>query len=89
MFTLTDALLIAVLALLGVLIFLALKRGRIEPKDTKSAVSSVWKDSGVQEQIGRLSVYADDILKDYSALDQMLRVPEEWGRLARSPCRAS
>ena len=77
MITVTEVLLAAVIILLFVLIYLALKRGKIEPKDIESAISIVWKDSGLDEQVGRLTAYAQDIRDDYRSLDQMLRVPVE------------
>ena len=81
MITLTEALLAAVLVFLIVLIYLVLRRGRIEPGDIELAVSSVWKDSGLDQQVGKLEVYAQDIRRDYRSLDQMLRVPAARGSL--------
>jgi DNA recombination protein RmuC len=77
MITITEVLLAIVIILLGVLIYLVLKRGRIEPRDLESAISSVWKVSGLDEQIGKLMVYAQDIRSDYRSFEQMLRVPIE------------
>lgn len=77
MMTKTEVLLAIVIVLLVVLIYLVLKRGKIEPKDIESAISSVWKGSGLDEQIGKLAVYAQDIRDDYRSLEQMLRVPIE------------
>lgn len=77
MITITEVLLAVVIILLGVLIYLVLKRGRIEPRDIESAISSVWRGSGLDEQIGKLTAYAQDIRNDYRSLEQMLRVPIE------------
>jgi DNA recombination protein RmuC len=77
MITITEVLLAVVIVLLVVLIYLVLKRGRIEPRDIESAISGVWKASGLDEQIGKLTVYAQDIRNDYRSLEQMLRVPIE------------
>jgi len=72
-----EILLAVVIGLLLVLICLVLKRGRVEPKDIEFAISSVWKESGLDEKIGRLATYAEDIRDDYRSLEQMLRVPIE------------
>jgi DNA recombination protein RmuC len=79
--TLTEALLAAVLILLIVLIAVVLKRGGVGSRDVELAISSVWKDSGLDEQVGKLAVYAHDIRSDYRSLDQMLRVPAARGSL--------
>lgn len=77
MVTITEVLLAVVIVLLLVLIYLVLKGGRVEPKDIESAISSVWQESGLDEKIGKLAVYAQDIRDDYRSLEQMLRVPVE------------
>ncbi|TEU17504.1 MAG: DNA recombination protein RmuC [Anaerolineales bacterium] len=77
MITITEVLLAVVIVLLLVLLYLVLQRGRVEPKDIESAISSVWKESGLDEKIGRLATYAQDIRDDYRSLEQMLRVPVE------------
>lgn len=66
-----------VIVLLIVLLYLVLKRGQVEQKDIEFAISSVWRESGLDEKIGRMATYAEDIRNDYRALDQMLRVPVE------------
>ncbi len=73
--TITNVLLTVVIGLLLVLVYLVIKRGRVKPKDIELAISSVWQESGLDEKIGRLTTYAEDIRNDYRALDQMLRVP--------------
>ena len=77
MITITEILFVVVIVLLLILLYLVLKRGRVEPKDIEFAISSVWKESGLDEKIGRLATYAEDIRNDYRSLDQMLRVPVE------------
>lgn len=77
MITITEILFLVVIVLLLILLYLVLKRGRVEPKDIEFAISSVWKESGLDEKIGRLATYAEDIRNDYRSLDQMLRVPVE------------
>ena len=73
--TITNVLLTVVIGFLLVLVYLVIKRGRVKPKDIELAISSVWQESGLDEKIGRLTTYAEDIRNDYRALDQMLRVP--------------
>jgi len=77
MITTTEVLLAVIIVLLFVLVYLVLKRGKVEPRDIEFAISSVWKESGLDEKIGRLATYAEDIRNDYRSLDQMLRVPVE------------
>ncbi len=73
--TITNVLLTVVIVLLLILVYLVIKRGQVKPEDIESAISSVWQESGLDEKIGRLTTYAEDIRNDYRALDQMLRVP--------------
>jgi DNA recombination protein RmuC len=73
--TITNVLLTVVIVLLLILVYLVIKRGKVKPKDIELAISSVWQESGLDEKIGRLTTYAEDIRNDYRALDQMLRVP--------------
>ena len=73
--TITNVLLTVVIVLLLILVYLGIKRGHVKPKDIELAISSVWQESGLDEKIGRLTTYAEDIRNDYRALDQMLRVP--------------
>ncbi len=75
--TTTEILLAVIIVLLLVLLCRVFKRGRVEQKNIESAVSSVWKESGLDEQIGRLAAHAEDIKRDYRALDRILRVPIE------------
>ena len=80
----TDVLLAVVIAILLVLVVMSLmliywvlRRGRVKPEDIESAISSVWIESGLQERVGELATYAQDIRSDYRSLEQMLRVPVE------------
>ena len=73
--TITNVLLTVVIVLLLILVYLVIKRGQVKPEDIELAISSVWQESGLDEKIGRLTTYAEDIRNDYRALDQMLRVP--------------
>jgi DNA recombination protein RmuC len=77
MITITEVLIAVVIVLLLVLIYLVLQKGRVEPKDIESAISSVWVKSGLGEKIGELTAYAQDIKGEYRSLEQMLRVPTE------------
>lgn len=73
----TEILLVTIIVLLFVLIFLVSQKTKIDSKDIETAVSSAWQKSGLDEKIGRLATYAEDIRNDYKSLDQMLRVPTE------------
>ncbi len=66
-----------VILLLVVQVYVILRRGRVEPKELESAISSAWLKSGLDEKIGRIGTYAKDIRDDYRSLEQMLRVPKE------------
>lgn len=77
MVSITEVLLGVIIILLLALLYLVLKRGKVEPRDIELAISSVWKESGLDEKIGRLETYAQDIRKDYRTLEQMLRIPVE------------
>lgn len=75
--TLTEALLAVVIILLLVLIYLTSEKGRIKPQDIQLAITSIWKESGLDEQVGRLTTCAEDIRREYRSLETMLRVPVE------------
>ncbi len=77
MVPLTHVLLAVVIVLLLIILSLVLKRKQMESEDIESAVSSAWYKSGIDEKIGRLTIYAQDIRNEYRVLDQMLRVPIE------------
>jgi len=76
-----EILLGIIVVLLILLIFLSLKKGKVEPKDVESAISSAWIKLGLSETIGNLKTYAEDIRKDYRSLDQILRMSTERGFL--------
>ncbi len=75
MVSITDVLLGVIIILLLILLYLVFKRGKVEPKDIESAFLGVWKD--LDERIGRLETYAQDIREHHRALEQMLRTPSE------------
>ena len=77
---LAEILLVVIVALLVVLIFLVLKRKRVELKDIEAAVSITWARLGLGEKIGTLTTYARDIRDGYRSLEQMLQAPK--GRAA-------
>jgi len=68
----TEILLAVVIILLLFLIFLIYRGGRIE-----SALLKAWKESGLDESVGSLSIYARDIRETHKSIEQMLRVPKE------------
>ena len=72
-----EILLAVVIVLLVMLLYLALKGRRVESKDVEYAISNVWVRSGLDQKIGMLTTYAQDIRDDYRSLEQMLRVPTE------------
>ncbi len=59
------------------MIYLFLLKGKVDPKDLQNAISSAWRDSGLDNSVGTLTTYAEDIRRDYRSIDQMLRVPKE------------
>lgn len=78
---LIEILLGTIILLLIILIFLIIKKGKIEPTDIESAVSNTWIKLGLDEKVGTLATYASDIRNDYRSLETMLRVPTERGTL--------
>ena len=73
----TDVLLIIVIILLITLIFLISKRGEIEPTIIESAISRVWKESGLDQRVGEITTHAQDMRESHRSIEQMLRVPKE------------
>jgi DNA recombination protein RmuC len=73
----TEILLAAVLVALIVLIFLIVRTKRFKPEDVKKTLSDIWNESGLANNVGTLTICAQDIRKDYRSLEQMLRVPKE------------
>lgn len=84
----TDILLAAVLVALIVLIFLIVKTKRIKSEDVKQTLSNIWSESGLEQKVGMLTTYAQDIRKDYRSLEQMLRVPKERASLGEMSLEA-
>jgi len=78
---LVEILLGIIIVLLIILIFLVLKKGKVEQKDVESAVSNSWIKLGLDEKVGRLTTYASDIRDNYRSLETMLRVPTQRGAL--------
>ena len=74
-----EILLIVIVLLLLLLIFLIHRdrRGRIETRDIESAMSKVWRESGLDEKVGELTTQARDIRESHRSIEQMLRVPKE------------
>jgi len=78
---LVEILLVVIVILLVALIVMVSKRGEVEPKEVETAISSVWIKLGLEEKVGMLTTYAQDIRDSYRSLEQMLRVPVERGSL--------
>ena len=74
---LTQILLIVVIILLLVLILLVLRGRGVKPRDVEDAVSSTWTKLGLDEKVGRLTIYTQDIRDYHRSIEQMLRVPKE------------
>ncbi|MGQ9483365.1 MAG: DNA recombination protein RmuC [Chloroflexus sp.] len=77
MISITELLLIIITLLLLVLIYKVFRQSSIDSGDVEQAITNVWQQSGLAEQVSRLKVYAEDIRSDYRKLDQMLRSPQE------------
>lgn len=63
------------------MLYILLKRPSTDPIQLESALSKSWLQLGLDEKIGHLTTYAQDIRDDYRALDQMLRLPTARGAL--------
>ena len=70
-----------IVILLAVIVYLLFRKGNHNSHELEAAVSSTWLKLGLDEKVGRLELYADQIQRDYRALDQMLRVPTARGHL--------
>lgn len=75
----TEILLGIIILLLIVLIFLSLKKVKVEPQDIESAIFRVWKESGLSDKVGELAIHAREIKEAHKSIEQMLRVPAERG----------
>lgn len=71
-----EILLVLIVILLLILVYFV-RKVRVEPRDIETAFFGVWRDSGLDEKIGALTVHAEEIKQDYRSLDKMLRVQVE------------
>ena len=71
------ALLLIVVAILSVLTILVFRRARIQSRDIEPAVAKAWHDSGLDQRLGQLTKYAQEIQDAHRSVEQMLRVPKE------------
>ncbi len=69
------------LIILGFLVILIiiLKRSEIKPENLEAIILKIWKDSGLNEKIGELTVQVREIKEMHKSIEQMLRVPSERG----------
>ncbi|BER92186.1 DNA recombination protein RmuC [Atrimonas thermophila] len=75
----TEVLLGIILFLLILLVFVLLKKTRVETQDIESAIFRVWKESGLSDKVGEVATYAREIKEIHTSIEQMLRVPVERG----------
>ncbi|MFH1383013.1 MAG: DNA recombination protein RmuC [Chloroflexota bacterium] len=75
------ALAIIGLVLLVVLIFMVLRIKVLQTRDIEMAVSSSWRELGLDRTLGAVETHARDIKESYRSFEQMLRVPKERGAL--------
>ena len=68
-----------VLIPLVLLVYLVYRGRRIASKDIEPVLSKVWRESGLDRQLGELTAHAKDIRDTHISLEQMLRVPKERG----------
>ena len=76
----TEILLVVILIVLlaSVVLISLVYRGRsIESKEIEPALSKVWRESGLDKQVGELTAHAKDIRDTHKSIEQMLRVPKE------------
>ena len=74
----TEILLVVILIVLlaSVVLISLVYRGRsIESKEIEPALSKVWRESGLDKQVGELTAHAKDIRDTHKSIEQMLRVP--------------
>jgi len=76
---LTYFLLSVVIILLGIIIFLLLKREKIRKEDIENIILKIWNESGLNERIGELGIHAKEIKEAHKSIERMLRVPLERG----------
>jgi DNA recombination protein RmuC len=78
---LTNLLLGLIVILLAVLIYLLLRKPRASVTEMEYALSSAWAKLGIDEKVGRLELYANDIRQDYRSFEKLLRAPAARGAL--------
>jgi len=74
-----EILLGIIIVLLIVLVFLLLRKTRIESKDVESAIFKVLIDSELSDKVGELATHARELKDVHKSIEQMLRVPTERG----------
>ncbi len=74
-----EILLLIAVGLLVILLFVSLRKGRVNPAEFENSVSSAMGKLGIDRKIGEISTIAQDIQQNYRNLDKMLRVPAERG----------
>ena len=72
-----EILLGVVIVLLIALIVLVYRGKKIESTDIEPTLLKVWRESGLDEKVGQLTVHAKDIRDSHKSIEQMLRVPKE------------
>ena len=72
-----EILLVAVLIVLLPLVYLVYRGRRIDSKDIEPVLTKVWKESGIDQRVGELTVHARDIPESHRSVEEMLRVPKE------------
>lgn len=74
-----EILLLIVIGLLVILLFVSIRKRRVNPAEFESSVSNVMGKLGIDRKIGEISTIAQDVQQNYRSLDRMLRVPAERG----------
>jgi DNA anti-recombination protein RmuC len=78
---LTNILLGLILILLAVLVYLSLRKQGGQARQMETVLSNAWVSLGIDEKVGRLEAYANDIRQDYRSLEKLLRAPTARGAL--------
>lgn len=74
-----EILLGTVIVLLIILIYLSFRKAKVDLQDIETAILRVWKESGLSDKIGELSVHAREIKETHKSIEQMLRIPAQRG----------
>jgi len=74
-----EILLEIVIVLLVIVIFLLFKKMQIEPENIENVILKVWKESGLNDKVGELTVHVREIKEAHRSIEQMLRIPFERG----------